>query len=104
LRVWVVDEDVAVSIQDQNAARIGADDCRFVVFPDLETSRRKRRKALEAEHGQVWDSQQFRAEFEYIAHENRRVVVRRRVDGVEGSLGTAPGSGFCFDWRPKGGA
>jgi hypothetical protein len=100
LRVWVVDEDVAVSIQDQNEVRKGADDCRFVVFPDLETIRQERRKALEAEHGQVWDARQCKTDFEFIAIENRRLVVRRRADGVEGSLGVKPGSGFCFDWRP----
>ena len=44
------------------------------------------REALEAEHGQVWDTQQLRQDFEVIGFLAPVVVVRRRSDGVKGSL------------------
>ena len=44
------------------------------------------REALEAEHGQVWDTQQLRQDFEVIGFLAPLVVVRRRSDGVKGSL------------------
>lgn len=44
------------------------------------------REALEAQHGQVWDSDQLRAEFEVIGFMAPVVVVRRRSDGKKGSL------------------
>ena len=44
------------------------------------------RTALEAEHGQVWDTQQLAQDFEVIGFMAPLVVVRRRVDGVKGSL------------------
>ena len=44
------------------------------------------REALEAEHGQVWDSQQLAQDFEVIGFLAPLVVVRRRSDGVKGSL------------------
>ena len=100
LRVFVVNEDVAVTIQDQNEARKGADDARFPVYPDPEKFRQERRAALEAQHGQVWDVRQFFADFEFIAIEYLRFRVRRRADGVEGSLGTKLSPRFFFDFQP----
>ena len=44
------------------------------------------REALEAEHGQVWDTDQLRQDFEVIGFMAPLVVVRRRSDGVKGSL------------------
>jgi hypothetical protein len=44
------------------------------------------REALEAEHGQVWDTGQLAQDFEVIAFLAPLVVVRRRADGVKGSL------------------
>ena len=44
------------------------------------------REALEAEHGQVWDTDQLRQDFEVIGFMAPLVVVRRRGDGVKGSL------------------
>lgn len=100
LRVFVVDEDVAVTIQGQNEARKGADDARFPVYPDPEKFRQERRAALEAVHGQVWDVRQFFADFEFIAIEYPRLRVRRRADGVEGSLGFKLSPRFFFDFQP----
>ena len=44
------------------------------------------REALEAQHGQVWDTGQMIDEFEAIGFAAPLVVVRRRADGVKGSL------------------
>ena len=44
------------------------------------------REALEAQHGQVWDTQQLAQDFEVIGFLAPLVVVRRKADGVKGSL------------------
>jgi hypothetical protein len=44
------------------------------------------REALEAQHGRVWDTQQLRQDFEVIGFLAPLVVVRRKADGVKGSL------------------
>ena len=44
------------------------------------------REALEAEHGQVWDTDEMCQDFEAIGFMAPLVVVRRRSDGVKGSL------------------
>jgi hypothetical protein len=100
LRVFVIDEDVTPCIQDQNEARKGADDARFPVYPNLEKHRQEVRAALETQHGQVWDVRQFFADFEFIAFEYPRFRVRRRADGVEGSLGFKLSPRFFFAFQP----
>jgi hypothetical protein len=44
------------------------------------------REALEAQFGQVWDTQQLANDFEVIGFLAPFVVVRRKADGVKGSL------------------
>jgi hypothetical protein len=44
------------------------------------------REALEAKFGQVWDTSQMAEEFEPIGFGAPLIVVRRRSDGVKGSL------------------
>jgi hypothetical protein len=44
------------------------------------------REALEGQHGQVWDTQQLAQDFEVIGCLAPLVVVRRKADGVKGSL------------------
>ena len=44
------------------------------------------REALEAEHGQVWNTQELGQDFEVLGFAAPFVVVRRRSDGVRGSL------------------
>ncbi len=51
------------------------------------------REALEATHGQVWDTDQMCKDFEAIGFLAPLVVVRRRSDGVKGSL--------FFQHRPR---
>jgi hypothetical protein len=44
------------------------------------------REALEAQYGQVWDTQQLAQNFEVIGFLAPLVVVRRKADGIKGSL------------------
>ncbi|HEY7331250.1 MAG TPA: hypothetical protein VH592_26690 [Gemmataceae bacterium] len=44
------------------------------------------RETLEAEYGQVWDTRQLAQNFEVIGFLAPLVVVRRKADGVKGSL------------------
>jgi hypothetical protein len=43
-------------------------------------------KALEAQFGRVWDTKQLADEFEVVGFLAPFVVVRRKADGVKGSL------------------
>lgn len=101
LRVFVVDLDKATTVQAENEARVGAEDCGFVVYADLDHTGRSRREALEAEHGRVWDSGQARLEFEVIGHMPPLTIVRRRLDGVIGTLKATGGRSYYFDWQPR---
>ncbi len=61
-----------------------------------ETARRQRlveinvepgsREALEAEHGQVWNTEELGRDFEVLGFLAPLVVVRRKADGRKGSL------------------
>ena len=44
------------------------------------------REALEARYGKVWTTQELAADFEVIGFLSPLVVVRRKADGVKGSL------------------
>jgi len=44
------------------------------------------RTDLEAKHGQVWDTSQLRSNFEVLGFMAPIVVVRRRSDGLRGTL------------------
>jgi len=44
------------------------------------------REALEAKHGQVWDTQELSKDFEVTGFMAPFVVVKRKSDGVIGSL------------------
>ena len=58
------------------------------------------REALEGQHGQVWDTQQLAQDFEVIGFMAPLVVVRRRSDGVKGSLEFQHSPRFFFNWQP----
>jgi hypothetical protein len=58
------------------------------------------REALEAEHGQVWDTSQMSEDFEAIGFAAPLVVVRRRSDGVKGSLMFQHNPRFYFRFEP----
>jgi hypothetical protein len=44
------------------------------------------RETLEAQYGQVWDTRQLTQDFDVIGFLAPLVVVRRKADGVKGSL------------------
>jgi hypothetical protein len=44
------------------------------------------REALETQYGRVWDTQELAAQFDVIGFMAPIVVVRRKSDGVKGSL------------------
>jgi len=54
------------------------------------------REALEAQHGQVWDTNQLANDFEVVGFGAPFVVVRRKADGVRGSLSFQHHPRFCF--------
>lgn len=58
------------------------------------------REALEAEHGQVWDTQQLQQDFEVRGFGAPLVIVRRRSDGVLGSLMFQHQPRFYFGFEP----
>lgn len=58
------------------------------------------REALEAQHGQVWSTDQLREEFEVLGFMAPYIVVRRRSDGVKGSLEFQHDPRFYFNWQP----
>lgn len=61
------------------------------------------REALETEHGKVWDTDQLCEDFEAIGFMAPLVVVRRRSDGVKGSLEFQHNPRFYFNWQPHDG-
>ena len=58
------------------------------------------RDALEAEHGRVWDTDQLRQDFEVVGFLAPLVVVRRKADGVKGSLEFQHSPRFYFRFEP----
>jgi hypothetical protein len=80
------------------------------MLDETETIRRERlaeinlvpgsREALEAEYGQVWDTDQLVQDFEAIGFMAPLIVVRRRSDGVKGSLEFQHSPRFYFSWQP----
>ena len=59
------------------------------------------REALEAQYGQAWDTNQMRADFEVLGFSAPFVVVRRRSDGVRGSLEFQHNPRLYFNWQPE---
>lgn len=58
------------------------------------------RDALEAEHGQVWDTGQLSAEFQVEGFMAPFVIVRRKSDGQRGSLEFQHSPRFYFSFVP----
>ena len=59
------------------------------------------RPDLEAKHGQVWDTSQLQEDFQVIGFLAPLVVVRRRSDGVRGSLMFQNDPRFYFGFSPE---
>jgi hypothetical protein len=78
---------------------------------ETETLRRQRlaeinvkpgsREALEVQHDQVWSTDELREEFEVLGFMAPYIVVRRRSDGVKGSLEFQHNPRFFFNWQPE---
>jgi hypothetical protein len=60
------------------------------------------REALEAQYGRVWDTQQLAQDFQVIGFLAPLVVVRRKADGVKGSLEFQHRPRFYFNFVPDG--
>lgn len=58
------------------------------------------REYLEAKYGQVWDTSQMQQDFEAIGFGAPFIVVRRKSDGVKGSLTFQHNPRFYFDFVP----
>jgi len=58
------------------------------------------RAALEAQYGQVWTTQELSNDFEVIGFMAPYVVVRRKADGVKGSLEFQHNPRFYFNFAP----
>lgn len=58
------------------------------------------REALEARYGQVWDTRQLAEDFQVIGFLAPFVVVRRKADGVKGSLEFQHHPRFFFSFVP----
>jgi hypothetical protein len=57
------------------------------------------REALEAQHGQVWTTDDIRNEFEVLGFMAPYVVVRRKSDGMRGSLEFQHDPRFYFNFQ-----
>jgi hypothetical protein len=58
------------------------------------------REALEAEHGQVWDTQELDQDFQVEGFLAPYVIVRRRSDGQRGSLMFQNNPRVYFSFEP----
>ena len=58
------------------------------------------REALEAQHGQVWDTDELSRDFEAIGFLAPFIVVRRKSDGQKGSMEFQHHPRFYFGFRP----
>ena len=61
------------------------------------------RSALETEHGQVWDTSELTQSFDVTGFIAPFVVVRRKSDGVKGSLEFQHNPRFYFSFSPHNG-
>ena len=58
------------------------------------------REALEAEHGQVWSTEELQKDFEPLGFMAPYIVVRRR-DGTKGSLEFQHDPRLYFNFQPE---
>jgi hypothetical protein len=58
------------------------------------------REHLEAQHGQVWNTSELSDDFDLLGFAAPLVVVRRKIDGVKGSLMFQHSPRFYFSFEP----
>jgi hypothetical protein len=68
--------------------------------PLRDLSEEDARRRLEAMHGRVYDTQQLAAEFEVLGFMAPYVAVRRKADGIVGSLEFSHWPRFYFAFAP----
>ena len=61
------------------------------------------REALESQHGQVWDTTELSRDFDVIGFAAPLVVVKRKSDGVSGSLEFQHRPRFYFNFQERAG-
>ncbi len=61
------------------------------------------REALEAKHGQVWSTDELAEEFQVIGFMAPICAVKRRSDGVKGSVEFQHSPRFYFGFQPHEG-
>jgi hypothetical protein len=81
------------------------------IFDETETIRRQMvaeinadpgsRPDLEAKHGQVWDTSQLQDDFQVLGFAAPFVIVRRRSDGIKGSLLFQNSPRFYYSFSPE---
>jgi hypothetical protein len=59
------------------------------------------REALELQYGQVWTTQELGRDFDVLGFAAPLVVVRRKADGVRGSLEFQHSPRLYFHWEPE---
>ena len=59
------------------------------------------REYLQAKHGQIWNTTELQQEFEVLGFMAPLVVVRRRCDGVRGSLYFQNDPRYFFGFSPE---
>ncbi len=59
------------------------------------------REALEAKHGTVWSTEELARDFDVLGFMAPLVVVRRKADGVRGSLEFQHHPRFYFNFQPE---
>ena len=57
------------------------------------------REALEAEHGQVWDTTQLQEDFQVLSFAAPYIVVRRKSDEQKGSLTFQHSPRLYYGWQ-----
>lgn len=58
------------------------------------------REELETKHGQVWDTEELRQDYEILGFLAPYAVVQRKSDGVKGSLQFQHNPRFFFNFQP----
>lgn len=59
------------------------------------------REYLEAKHGKVWDTTEMQEEFEALGFMAPFILIRRRSDGVRGSLTFQHNPRYYFAFQPE---
>lgn len=59
------------------------------------------REHLEQQHGQVWTTSELQHDFEVLGFMAPFVVVRRRSDGIKGSLTFQHDHRYYFGWQAE---